>query len=220
MGGCAGGGACRLCQEDRASTHQGFATSAYNDVLLGASHTPLGSFGAIRTIVVAEGFFGLYRGIVPNLLKVAPSIGTSFAVYEVRSRCWELGCSWLVGQCMHCNEGLTAVPVFAPSVCPKPRSPAQSSPSPSCQRTWKQQQRQGWQWQWTHVDTPLIIFFLQREGTALPGALRLHQVVDSPTTQPIRCCPFFIAACTVQYPVLRTVTTAVATSHARQCNAK
>lgn len=41
------------------------------------------SFSAIRTIVKAEGLFGLYRGIVPNLLKVAPSIGTSFATYEV-----------------------------------------------------------------------------------------------------------------------------------------
>ncbi|PWN90243.1 mitochondrial carrier [Acaromyces ingoldii] len=40
------------------------------------------SFAAIRTIVTREGFFGLYRGIVPNLLKVAPSIGTSFVTYE------------------------------------------------------------------------------------------------------------------------------------------
>lgn len=40
------------------------------------------AWGAIRTIVKAEGVFGLYRGIVPNLLKVAPSIGTSFATYE------------------------------------------------------------------------------------------------------------------------------------------
>lgn len=38
---------------------------------------------AVRKIVANEGFFrGLYKGIVPNLLKVAPSIGTSFATYE------------------------------------------------------------------------------------------------------------------------------------------
>lgn len=42
------------------------------------------AWGAVRTIVMSEGIFGLYRGIVPNLLKVAPSIGTSFATYEVR----------------------------------------------------------------------------------------------------------------------------------------
>ncbi|UZJ55127.1 hypothetical protein CBS101457_004447 [Exobasidium rhododendri] len=40
------------------------------------------SFAAIRTIVKAEGLFGLYRGITPNLLKVAPSIATSFCCYE------------------------------------------------------------------------------------------------------------------------------------------
>lgn len=32
------------------------------------------SMAVIRGIVKAEGFFGLYRGITPNLLKVAPSI--------------------------------------------------------------------------------------------------------------------------------------------------
>lgn len=45
------------------------------------------SFAAIRTIVMAEGVFGLYRGITPNLLKVAPSIATSFCCYEVSVPC-------------------------------------------------------------------------------------------------------------------------------------
>ncbi|PWN42023.1 mitochondrial carrier [Ceraceosorus guamensis] len=40
------------------------------------------SWAAIRTILVNDGFFGLYRGIIPNLLKVAPSIATSFATYQ------------------------------------------------------------------------------------------------------------------------------------------
>jgi solute carrier family 25 phosphate transporter 23/24/25/41 len=40
------------------------------------------AWAAVMTIVKGEGFWGLYRGIVPNLLKVAPSIGTSFATYE------------------------------------------------------------------------------------------------------------------------------------------
>ena len=35
---------------------------------------------------MAEGVFGLYRGITPNLLKVAPSIATSFCCYEVGQR--------------------------------------------------------------------------------------------------------------------------------------
>ncbi|PWN30503.1 mitochondrial carrier [Jaminaea rosea] len=37
---------------------------------------------AIRNIIRADGFTGLYRGLWPNLLKVAPSIGVSFLVYE------------------------------------------------------------------------------------------------------------------------------------------
>jgi len=41
-----------------------------------------GAIDALRTIVRTEGFRGLYRGLWPNLLKVAPSIATSFFVYE------------------------------------------------------------------------------------------------------------------------------------------
>jgi len=41
-----------------------------------------GAIDALRTIVRTEGFQGLYRGLWPNLLKVAPSIATSFFVYE------------------------------------------------------------------------------------------------------------------------------------------
>ncbi|KAM0756143.1 mitochondrial carrier [Meredithblackwellia eburnea MCA 4105] len=37
---------------------------------------------AIFCIIRQEGLRGLYKGIIPNLLKVGPSIGTSFAVYE------------------------------------------------------------------------------------------------------------------------------------------
>ncbi|ORY73410.1 mitochondrial carrier domain-containing protein [Leucosporidium creatinivorum] len=37
---------------------------------------------AVMQLVRTEGVRGLYKGIIPNLLKVGPSIGTSFAVYE------------------------------------------------------------------------------------------------------------------------------------------
>ncbi|CDW97550.1 hypothetical protein [Sporisorium scitamineum] len=40
------------------------------------------AINAIQNIVRAEGVTGLYRGLLPNLLKVAPSIGTSFLTYE------------------------------------------------------------------------------------------------------------------------------------------
>ncbi|KDN41963.1 mitochondrial carrier, partial [Tilletiaria anomala UBC 951] len=54
------------------------------DSQLGYSDTT--SFGVFRTIVRQDGVRGLYRGLWPNLLKVAPSIGVSFWTYEtVRS---------------------------------------------------------------------------------------------------------------------------------------
>ncbi|CAE6465181.1 putative mitochondrial carrier YPR011C [Saccharomyces cerevisiae S288c] [Rhizoctonia solani] len=41
-----------------------------------------GAIDALQTIVRVEGIQGLYRGLWPNLLKVAPSIATSFFTYE------------------------------------------------------------------------------------------------------------------------------------------
>ena len=42
-----------------------------------------GVFDAIRIIAAQEGFRGFYKGIVPNLLKVAPSMASSFLSFEV-----------------------------------------------------------------------------------------------------------------------------------------
>lgn len=38
---------------------------------------------AIQKIVSQEGFPGLYKGIVPNLLKVAPSMASSWLSFEL-----------------------------------------------------------------------------------------------------------------------------------------
>ena len=38
---------------------------------------------AIKVIVAQEGFRGLYKGIVPNLLKVAPSMASSWLSFEL-----------------------------------------------------------------------------------------------------------------------------------------
>lgn len=38
---------------------------------------------AIRVIIAQEGLRGLYKGIVPNLLKVAPSMASSWLSFEV-----------------------------------------------------------------------------------------------------------------------------------------
>jgi solute carrier family 25 phosphate transporter 23/24/25/41 len=38
---------------------------------------------AIRTIVRQEGPRGMYKGLVPNLLKVAPSMASSWLAFEM-----------------------------------------------------------------------------------------------------------------------------------------
>lgn len=38
---------------------------------------------AVRVIVAEEGLRGLYKGIVPNLLKVAPSMASSWLSFEL-----------------------------------------------------------------------------------------------------------------------------------------
>jgi len=42
-----------------------------------------GALDAARVIFKTEGVRGMYRGLWPNLLKVAPSIATSFFTYEL-----------------------------------------------------------------------------------------------------------------------------------------
>lgn len=36
----------------------------------------------MKTIVAKDGFFGLYRGILPNFMKVIPAVSLSYVVYE------------------------------------------------------------------------------------------------------------------------------------------
>ena len=40
-------------------------------------------FDAVQIIVREEGFRGLYKGLIPNLLKVAPSMAASWLTFEV-----------------------------------------------------------------------------------------------------------------------------------------
>lgn len=42
-----------------------------------------GLFDAVRVIITNEGVAGLYKGIVPNLLKVAPSMASSWLSFEM-----------------------------------------------------------------------------------------------------------------------------------------
>lgn len=38
---------------------------------------------AIKSIIAAEGLKGMYKGLVPNLLKVAPSMASSWLSFEM-----------------------------------------------------------------------------------------------------------------------------------------
>ncbi len=38
---------------------------------------------AVRVILAQEGIKGMYKGIVPNLLKVAPSMASSWLSFEI-----------------------------------------------------------------------------------------------------------------------------------------
>ncbi|KAF8893395.1 mitochondrial carrier [Infundibulicybe gibba] len=49
----------------------------------GGSIKYTGALDALQSILRVEGVAGLYRGLWPNLLKVAPSIATSFFTYEL-----------------------------------------------------------------------------------------------------------------------------------------
>lgn len=40
-------------------------------------------FDAVKVIIAQEGIKGMYKGIVPNLLKVAPSMASSWLSFEM-----------------------------------------------------------------------------------------------------------------------------------------
>jgi solute carrier family 25 phosphate transporter 23/24/25/41 len=51
--------------------------------MTGMGYQYKGIWDAIRVIVTQEGIQGLYKGIVPNLLKVAPSMASSWLSFEI-----------------------------------------------------------------------------------------------------------------------------------------
>jgi len=45
-------------------------------------------FDATQQIVVKEKFVGLYRGLVPTLIQIAPQTGLQFTFYSMFRRAW------------------------------------------------------------------------------------------------------------------------------------
>ena len=52
------------------------------NTMSGMGYQYKGIWDAIRTIIAQEGIKGLYKGITPNLLKVAPSMASSWLSFE------------------------------------------------------------------------------------------------------------------------------------------
>ncbi|KAL5120774.1 hypothetical protein ACEQ8H_001255 [Pleosporales sp. CAS-2024a] len=53
------------------------------NTMTGMGYQYTGLFDAVRSIMRTEGFRGMYKGIVPNLLKVAPSMASSWLSFEM-----------------------------------------------------------------------------------------------------------------------------------------
>ncbi|KAF2000528.1 mitochondrial carrier protein-like protein [Amniculicola lignicola CBS 123094] len=53
------------------------------NTMSGMGYQYSGIYDAIRQIIISEGVKGLYKGIVPNLLKVAPSMASSWLSFEM-----------------------------------------------------------------------------------------------------------------------------------------
>lgn len=53
------------------------------NTMSGMGYQYTGIFDAVRVIVSQEGLRGMYKGIVPNLLKVAPSMASSWLSFEM-----------------------------------------------------------------------------------------------------------------------------------------
>lgn len=50
------------------------------------SKADMNMVGLFKTIIRREGVSGLYRGITPNFMKVAPAVSISYVVYEYSRR--------------------------------------------------------------------------------------------------------------------------------------
>lgn len=48
----------------------------------GGDNGAIGMVGTLKLIVRSEGPLGLYRGLTPNFMKVAPAVSIAYVVYE------------------------------------------------------------------------------------------------------------------------------------------
>lgn len=53
------------------------------NTMSGMGYQYTGIIDAVRQIIRSEGIRGMYKGIVPNLLKVAPSMASNWLTFEI-----------------------------------------------------------------------------------------------------------------------------------------
>lgn len=58
-------------------------------------HQPDTMIGQLKYILRNEGFFGLYRGIAPNFMKVVPAVSISYVVYEQTRKALGAKMTWI-----------------------------------------------------------------------------------------------------------------------------
>jgi len=55
-------------------------------IQIGSDNKAVGMVGTVKLIVHSEGPLGLYRGLTPNFMKVAPAVSIAYVVYEQLKR--------------------------------------------------------------------------------------------------------------------------------------
>ena len=50
--------------------------------VVGSNSESVGMVGTLKLIIRSEGPLGLYRGLTPNFMKVAPAVSIAYVVYE------------------------------------------------------------------------------------------------------------------------------------------
>ena len=73
--------------------------------------------GLFRTILQNEGPTGLYHGLTPNFLKVAPAVSISYVVYEHVRKFLGVDMTWSLDSCRACFPRTFFPRLFCPIFC-------------------------------------------------------------------------------------------------------
>ena len=103
------------------------------NTMSGMGYKYAGVGDAVKQIVMTEGVRGLYKGIVPNLLKVAPSMASSWLSFEMRLPCPHLDESH---RCTRRSLSCHAIPLCSARRKGWNQRPSAPGPAPSRSSSW------------------------------------------------------------------------------------